>query len=188
MVGRRIELGLDLAAKGALFALLVVSAVAPDVYNYSERGVIGRAGAAVVALVAVPSWWLVFGRRAKRAYPFLIDALLPVPLIVDYVARALDWSDWAGWDVTVHAAKWAVLALVVSLVLIRLDFSPGVAAALCIGIGASVAIVRELLEYPVFQPEQTTEQYVNTVQDLGVGLGATAAVAAVVLVVRRAHR
>lgn len=178
-----IPLGLSIAAKAALAALALTS-VTTGLIEFSQRGTIGRAIASLVAIGAVPAWWALRGRAAGSDYPAAVDVLLPLPLLVDYAARALD-AGWSGWDPLQHALDFAVLGAVVLLVLRRLGVGGWTAAGLVVGAGATAAVLWELLEYAAFLSGGADGAYVAAMQDLAVALAATAAVAAAWLGLRR---
>jgi hypothetical protein len=185
--GRR-GLVLAVSTKTVLAAIVLASLFAPDLRDFSARGIAGRAAASVLAIAVVPVWWWVSGRRRGVGYPFAIDALLPVPLIVDYLGKAFDPGDVAWSGRGTHALDFAVLATVVVLALVSTDVAPWVLAALTVGACATAAIVWELLEYASFEREETVELYGGSLEDLAIALAVSVLVASVAYITRRFAR
>ncbi len=192
--GRRWLLA-DITPKVALAALLVFSVTHSDWARFSDKAMIARAVLypVLVAIVAL-LWWLRRRRNASTEYPAATAALFTLPFLIDIAGNALDLYDRVNhFDDACHFANWALLCTALGLLLIRV---PGIAAwniaALCIGFGASVAILWEIGEYQTFildTPEAGTA-YRDTIGDLALGMsGSVVAGLAVALTAwRRRHR
>jgi hypothetical protein len=177
--GRRAVVWLDVCVKAALAATLVALAVEPGLREFSGRGVAGRVTASVVALAAVPAWWLVASRRGSRhGYPFALDAVLAVPFLVDLWGSAAGRGELAGGGSLGHVLDFALLTTAFALGFARLGRGAVATAALALGAAVAAAVLWELLEYATFA-ERTAEHVEDSVRDLGLALAASAAVAAV---------
>jgi hypothetical protein len=169
---------LDVVAKLALAATLVAMLAAPGLREFSARGVAGRVAAAIVALVAVPAWWASWGRRRSRhGYPFVLDALLALPFLIELWARAAGVRGLAGGGAVGHAVDFALLATALALVVARLGLAPAPAAALVLAGGAAAAVLWELLEHLAFASHADLWNE-DSVADVVVAVGAAACVSA----------
>ena len=174
----RVAAWLNAAAKAALAGTLAAAALDPALRDYSDRGVAGRFLAAAVALVLLPAWWAVAGRRrSRRGYPHLLDAVLVLPFLLELWGNAAGARTLAGGSELGHVADFALLATALALGLARRGLGAWTTAALVVGGGAAAAIVWELLEYATFA-EPSAARYEGTIEDLGLALLASSAVAA----------
>jgi hypothetical protein len=180
---------LDLVAKVALAATLVAMLAAPGLREFSVRGVAGRVVAAIVALVAVPAWWASWGRRRSgHGYPFVLDAVLALPFLIELWARPTGFPELAGGTQVRHAVDFVLLATALALVLVRLELSPASTAALVLAGGAAAAVLWELLEDWTFASHGRLWNE-DSIADVALALGAAAAVAAATgLVLARTDR
>lgn len=184
----------DITVKVALAALLVFSVTHSDWARFSDKAMVARAVSYPVLVAIVPLlWWLRRRRNASTQYPAAAAALFTLPFLVDIAGNALDLYDRVDhFDDACHFANWALMCTALGLLLIRL---PGMAAwniaALCIGFGASVAVLWEIGEYQTFildTPEATTA-YRDTIGDLALGMsGSVVAGLAVALTAWRQRR
>jgi hypothetical protein len=137
----------------------------------TARAVLYPAAAAVVPLV----WWL---RGRRGPYPAVPDALLVTPFVIDLAGNALDLYDRVTWfDDACHLGNWAVLTLAFGLPVAR-RCGPWVTLGLCVGFGATTALVWEVGEYGAFilKTAESVTAYRDTIGDMTLGLtGATAA-------------
>jgi hypothetical protein len=168
---------LDVLAKVALAATLVAMLAAPALREFSARGVAGRVAAALVALVAVPAWWLSWGRRSRHGYPFVLDAVLALPFLIELWARPAGVPELAGGGQVRHAVNFALLATALALVLARHELPPVRAAALVLAGGAAAAVLWELLEDWTFASHSALWN-ADSVADVALAFAATAGVAA----------
>jgi hypothetical protein len=189
----RWPLVLDLAVKGALLALLAAALLFPDLPQFEDKAMTGRALTYPIALVIVPlSWWLVRRRRGTPvAYPYALDVLIGLPFLIDTVGNALDLYDSIDWwDDLNHLVNWALLTAGFGQLMLRLRLAPAVAFGLCVGFGAVTAILWEIGEYFAFirdSPELETA-YTDTLGDLTLGLCGSVAAAAVTVALARRSR
>lgn len=170
----------DVAAKVVLAALLVFSLAHADWDRFADKAMTARAILYPLLVGLVPiGWWLVrrAARRAHRAaprYPGLVALLVTVPFLVDIGGNALDLYDRVGWfDDGCHLVNWAVLSASVGLALTGRRAVPAwCVTGLCIGFGATTAVLWEIGEYGAFvlnTPERLT-LYRDTIGDLTLGL------------------
>jgi hypothetical protein len=169
-MGRRTLLGLDIAVKVVLIALLAFAVANPDLPQYSGKAMLGRALTYPVAALLVPAvWWL---RFRERPYPVDVDLLVTTPFLVDVIGNALglyDSIEW--WDDANHFFNWMLLTAAVALVLRSTVSGRLVRFGLAVGFAAVTAIGWELAEYVTFirdSPELATA-YTDTLGDLTLG-------------------
>lgn len=153
-----------------------------DRSRFADKAMTARAVLYPLAALVVPVAWLA-GRR-RWPYPALVDVLVVTPFVVDLAGNALDLYDRVSWfDDACHLVNWALLTAAVGVPLAR-RFGPWVTLGLCVGFGATTAVLWEIGEYGAFvlkTPESVTA-YRDTIGDLSLGLagsvlaGATAAV------------
>ncbi|HEX8002360.1 MAG TPA: hypothetical protein VF519_06660 [Mycobacteriales bacterium] len=175
-----------LALKVLLVALVVFAMTHLDWERFADKAMTARAVLYPLAAAVVPAVWLLRGRRAP--YPAVADALLVTPFVIDLAGNALDLYDRVTWfDDACHLGNWAILTLAFGLPVAR-RCGAWVTAGLCVGFGATTALVWEVGEYGAFilkTPESVTA-YRDTIGDMTLGL--TGAVVAAVVCARAARR
>jgi hypothetical protein len=159
----------DLALKAALIALLLVPLVWPDLPQFDgDSHSAWRALTYPICLVVVPAGWSAFRRRTSGTYPYELDLLLPVPLLLDAAAPTLYHRvDW--WDKLMHVVAWSTLSAACVLLLSRRRVRYTTAAALAAGFGLLTAVLWELWEYAVWvrnSPELMQTEFSDTSADL----------------------
>ena len=167
----RLLLTADIAAKLATTVILLVAVLFPDLPQFEGKAFGSRLVAYPLAVLIVPAVW----RFRWRASPFPVagDLLLTLPFFIDTAGNALnlyDTVDW--WDDANHFFNWMLLSGGFTALIRPTVDSKWTLAGLCIGFGATTAIVWELLEYWTFirnSPELATA-YEDTLGDLGLGL------------------
>lgn len=176
---------LDIAVKAALVALLLFAVARPDLEQFQGKAMNARAVFYPISIVVVPiGWWLARRRGVELPYPYLLDILVVLPLLIDTGGNALnlyDTIDW--WDDFNHFLNWGILTLACGQVLLLLPVGRKAAAGLMIGFAALTAYLWEVLEYITFvrnSPELATA-YTDTLGDTSLALvGATLATAFVI--------
>lgn len=167
----RALVALDIAAKLALFALLLHAVANPDLPQYADKAMQGRALAYPLAVLAIPLTWWSFWR--DRPFPVVSDLLFTLPFLIDTLGNALDLYDTIEWwDDANHFGNWILLcAAFVTLGWPR-QATRITRVALGVGFGAVAAIIWELLEYVTFIPDspEAATAYRDTLGDLGLGL------------------
>src|SRR4051812_27654915 len=116
---RRTALWLDLTVKAALIGLLLYALARPDLPQFHEKGMVGRALTYPIAALIVPAAWWLRGRR--QPYPYALDILLVLPFVIDLAGNAAnlyDTIDW--WDDANHFVNWAILVAAFGQLLLRL--------------------------------------------------------------------
>jgi hypothetical protein len=172
-VRRPVAFWVNLAVKAALIGLLALAVAAPDLPQFEDKAMTGRALTYPLAAVLVPIVWWVYGRRRSDRYPYALDILLVSPFLIDVAGNALDLYDrieW--WDDANHFVNWGLLTAAFGQLLLRLPLNRITTAALAIGFGAVTAVLWEFAEYFAFirnSPELETA-YTDTLGDLALGL------------------
>jgi hypothetical protein len=174
----------DLAMKTALAVLLIVALLWPHLPQFEGDGhAFWRAVTYPIILLLVPVGWGIFGHTRADEYPYGLDLLLPLPLVIDTAAPSLYHRiDW--WDKFMHVVSWSVLVGASVLVLSWLRLDRALVASLAVGIGMVTAAVWELWEYFVWvrnSPELIKSEYSDTVGDLTCDLVASVLAVAVTL-------
>jgi hypothetical protein len=172
-VSRRSLLGLDLAVKAALIGLLLLAVMRPDLRQFSNKAMAGRAIAYPFAALIVPAAWWLTGWRKRAPYPYAVDILVVLPFLIDMAGNASNLYDTISWwDDANHFVNWAILVTGFGLLLVQLPYSRIVTASLAVGFGAVTAILWELLEYVTFIRNSSEFQtaYTDTLGDLALGL------------------
>lgn len=167
----------DLALKAALIALVLVALLWPDLPQFDgDNHATWRALTYPISLVIVPVGWKVFGRKGSRRYPYELDLLLPVPLVIDAAAPAL-YHSVAWWDKLMHIVTWSSLAAASVLLLTRCRVERATAAAFAVGFGLSTAVLWELWEYVAWvrnSPALMQTEFADTLGDFLCDLAAIA--------------
>lgn len=168
----------DIGFKLATASLLLIAVAFPDLPQFEGKAFGSRAIAYPLATLVIPAVWLI-ARRPSR-FPVVADLLWTLPFFIDTAGNALDLYDSIDWwDDANHFFNWMLLSgAFAALVRPRVD-SAWVLAGLCIGFGATTAIIWELLEYWTFirdSPELATA-YEDTLGDLALGLTGSAVTA-----------
>ena len=173
-----------IALKVVLVALVLFAVTHLEWDRFADKAMTARAVIYPLAALVVPAVWL--AARRRFAYPAVVDALLVTPFVVDLAGNALDLYDRVSWfDDACHLVNWAILTLAVGLPIARRTV-PWVALGLCVGFGATTAILWEVGEYGAFilKTDESVTAYRDTVGDLTLGLTGSV-VAGIVAATRR---
>jgi hypothetical protein len=164
---------LTMAVKAALVALLLFAVARPDLPQFSDKAMAGRAVTYPIAALVAPVGWWVASRRRRLAYPYAVDVLLVLPFLIDIIGNMADLYDTVDWwDDVNHFVNWALLTAAFGQLLVRLPVERATAFGLAIGFGAVTAILWEIAEYFTFirgSGEEATA-YTDTLGDLALGL------------------
>lgn len=144
MVERRILWGVRIA----LVAALAFSVAFPGLPQFEGKGMAFRAPFFLLPMAAVPVGWRLRGRR--EPYPYLADALVVSPFLVDTLGNALNfYNAFDSTDDVLHLLNWVLLVAGVTLLLLRTSMNRLTAWALGYGIGALAIIWWEAAEWLV---------------------------------------
>jgi hypothetical protein len=170
-MSRGTHLALDVAAKLALFGLLLHAIANPELPQYADKAMQARAVVYPLAVLAIPIvWWL---RGRQRPFPVLSDLLFTLPFLIDTAGNALDLYDrieW--WDDANHLGNWVLLSAAFVTLGWPQDAARLTRVALGVGFGAVAAITWEMLEFITFIPgsPEAATAYQDTLGDLALGL------------------
>jgi hypothetical protein len=168
-----------LAAKVALFGLLLSALVWPDLSGIKGKASTARLVVYPIGALALPLWWLAYGRvksKLHKVFPWSADLLMTLPWLADLIGNRLNLFDTISWwDDAMHFALWALLTAGVLTAFAPRSLSRALTVFVALGFGATAAVVWELGEYVAFvrhSPELQTA-YTDTLGDLTLGsLGA----------------
>jgi len=173
MPRRPLALGVDLAVKVSLVALLVFALARPDLPQFHGKAIVGRAVAYPISALVVPAVWWRLSRRRRIEYPYALDVLIVLPFLIDTAGNAANLYDTIGWwDDANHFVNWGILVAGFGQLLVRLPLGRVAVAAHAIGFGAVTAVLWEFLEYVTFirNSSELDTAYTDTLGDLGLGL------------------
>lgn len=186
-------IALDIAAKVALGLLLIHAVANPDLPQYADKAMQGRALTYPLAVLVIPAGWALFARGRGISFPALADLLITLPFLIDTAGNALDLYDsleW--WDDANHLFNWMLLTGGFVLLTEPVALPAWNRAALGAGFAAIAAIAWELIEYVTFIPAspEAAGAYRDTLGDLALGTigGSLAAILASWWVGRGARR
>lgn len=185
-MGTRRSVVVAVALKVALVALVVFALTHLDWERFADKAMTARAVLYPLAALVVPLVWVLRGRRGS--YPAVADALLVTPFVIDLAGNALDLYDAVTWfDDACHLGNWAILTLAFGLPVAR-RCGPWVTLGLCVGFGATTALVWEVGEFGAFilKTEESVTAYRDTIGDMTLGL--TGALLAGLLCARTSRR
>lgn len=169
-MGRSRATAVAIALKVALAGLIVFALTHLEWERFADKAMTARAVLYPVAALVVPLVWVLRGRRAP--YPGVSDSLLVLPFVIDLAGNALDLYDSVTWfDDACHLGNWAILTLAVGLPFAR-RLGPWVTLGLCVGFGATTAVLWEIGEYGAFilETEESVTAYRDTIGDMTLGL------------------
>jgi hypothetical protein len=136
------------AVRIALVLALAFSVAFPDLPQFEGKGMAFRAPFFLLPMAAVPIGWRLRGRH--EPYPFLADALVISPFLVDTLGNALNfYNSFAVTDDVLHFVNWVLLVAGITLMLLRTYLGGLAAWALGYGIGALAIIWWEAAEWLV---------------------------------------
>jgi hypothetical protein len=188
-MSRRIGLPLVVTMKAAVIGLTALGAFG-GLERFEEKGFGWRLIWYPAMILLLPVIWRLVGRGP---YPYLADALITLPFLVDVVGNVLNLYDTiTWWDDLNHFVNWFFLSLGIGVLLLRSRFEPIVLAAFVIAFGATSAIVWELGEYATFirtNKDEFDTAYTDTLGDLALDLvGALLAASITFYAARRRDR
>ena len=132
----------------ALVLALAFSVAFPGLPQFEGKGMAFRAPFYLLPMGAVPFGWQRRGRR--RPYPYLADALIVSPFLVDTLGNALNfYNTYDSTDDVLHALNWVLLVAGITLLLLRTEMPRLAVWALAYGIGGLAIIWWEAAEWLV---------------------------------------
>ncbi len=147
-MSRRTQRGVLWGVRVALVLALAFSVAFPDLPQFEGKGMAFRAPFYLLPMGAVPLGWHLRGRRPP--YPYLADALIVSPFLVDTLGNALNfYNSFASTDDVLHFVNWVLLVAGVTLLLLRTTMPPLAVWALAYGIGGLAIIWWEAAEWLV---------------------------------------
>jgi hypothetical protein len=171
-----------LAAKAALFVLLLTALIWPDLSGIKGKASTARLVVYPLGAMVLPLWWWAYGRtRSKlhRTFPWTADLLITLPWLIDLIGNRLNLFDSVSWwDDAMHFVLWGFLTAGVLLAFAPHLLSRGLTAFVALGFGATAAVVWEVGEYYAFirHSDELQTAYTDTLGDLALGtLGALVA-------------
>jgi hypothetical protein len=134
--------------RAALIGSVAISVAFPNWEQFEGKGMAFRAPFYLLPLVVVP---LVWKRRGSHGpYPYLVDALVVSPFLVDTLGNVLNfYNRYDRTDDVLHFVNWVLLLAGIALALQRLRLGRLNVWALCWGLGALAIIWWEVAEYLV---------------------------------------
>lgn len=169
--------GMDVLAKVALLAFLVLVVIDPNWGNLAGKAPLLRALTYPLLAFAVPIWWTL--RRPESRYPWLPDLLLTLTGFSDVLGNRLDLYDRIAWfDDWMHFANVTCVSAALVLLTLRRTASSVDVLERSLALGMTAAILWEVFEYLSFLTRSTElpTAYADTIGDLALGwLGAITA-------------
>ena len=161
---------LTFAVKVALICLLTFGAFS-GLQQFEGKAFLWRLITYPVAALVVPIAWTLTVR--KDSYPYTVDILFTLPLLIDTVGNAADlYNTIWWWDDASHLVNWSLLSGAIGALAWRNRLRKWETIAYVTGFGAATAVLWEIVEYVAFirdSPEITTA-YTDTLGDLSLGV------------------
>jgi|TARA_B100001971_G_scaffold104813_1_gene96498 hypothetical protein len=163
------------AVKAALAACLVAGLLFPEIPGVAGKGWPERAvGYPLSALIVPIVWWMTRGRQVpdttpRSTYPYLADALLVIPFVLDLAGNLVNLYDtFEQFDDILHFVNWTFLVAAMVLFLRPARLARWNLVLLGSGFGALAIIAWEGVEWIIQEMGTTGLQltYDDTVGDL----------------------
>ncbi len=164
-----------LAAKAALFLLLLTALIWPDLSGIKGKASTARLVVYPLGALVLPIWWFAYGRaksKLHRTFPWTADLLITLPWLIDLLGNRLNLFDTISWwDDAMHFILWALLTAGVLTAFAPANLSRGLTAFVALGFGATAAVIWELGEYVAFvrHSPELQSAYTDTLGDLTLG-------------------
>ncbi len=176
----------DIVVKVALFFLILVALMDPDLGGVKAKAGGSRALAYPLAMLLVPAIWWVFYRA--KSFPWLGDLLLCLPWFTDTLGNRLNLYDSLSWfDDWMHFMNWGFLTAGFLVITLPRGLPWWRAVERGLAFGMTTAALWEIAEYLTFirwSPELATA-YEDTLGDLVLDLAGTLLAALSVWAFRR---
>ncbi len=103
-----------LGVRAALVIALAVSVAFPDWEQFDGKGMAFRAPFYLLPTIVVPIVWRL--RGSHRPYPYLVDALVVAPFLVDTLGNVFNfYNNYDRTDDVLHFLNWVLLMAGVTL-------------------------------------------------------------------------
>lgn len=161
----------DITAKSALFLMLVLAMISPELGNMEGKGAGVRAVAYPMMAFAIPIVWFVWWRE-RASFPWLADLLITVTCFSDILGNRLDLYDAIWWfDDWMHFMNNGLLVAAVILLTVHRSATLGAVLERALAFGVTAALTWELAEYFAFISKSSELQlaYTDTLADLFLG-------------------
>ncbi len=136
------------AVRIALVISLAITVGFPNWEQFDGKGMAFRAPFYLLPIAVVPVIWRL--RGSKPTYPYLVDALVVAPFLVDTLGNVLNfYNNYSSTDDVLHFVNWVLLMGGITLALARTGISKFNAWALGYGIGGLAIVWWEFAEYVV---------------------------------------
>ena len=155
------------ATKGALAATLLTGLLFPDIPGVAGKGWTERCIGYPLSALVVPAIWALRGRQGR--YPYLADALLVTPFVLDLSGNLVNLYDtFQQFDDILHFVNWTFLVAALVLFVASQGLPRWNLVLLGSGFGAMAIIAWEAVEWIVQEMGTTGLQltYDDTVGDL----------------------
>lgn len=131
-----------------LVLAIAFSVAFPDLPQFKDKGMAFRAPFYLLPLAVVPVVWKLRGAHAP--YPYLVDALVVAPFLVDTLGNALNfYNTFDRTDDVLHFLNWVLLMGGITLALLRSGLGRLNAWSLGWGFGGLAIIWWEVAEFLV---------------------------------------
>jgi hypothetical protein len=178
-VSRRVGLPLVVTLKGLVVGLTAFGAFS-GFPRFEDKGFGWRLIFYPLLIFVLPVAWRFLGRGP---YPYVADALITLPFLVDVVGNVLDLYDSISWwDDANHLANWFLLTLGIGALLLRTHFEPIAVFGFVLAFGVTAGVLWELGEYLTFirtNEDEFATAYTDTLGDLTLDLCGTLAAATI---------
>lgn len=183
--GNPIHRWILIAVRVGLVIALAISVSFPEWEQFAGKGMAFRAPFYLLPTIVVPIVWRM--RGSNPAYPYLVDALVVAPFLLDTLGNVLNfYNNFDRTDDVLHFFNWVLLMAGVTLAFARLELGRLNAWTLSWGLGGLAIIWWEAAEF-IVQELGTAGlglTYEDTIGDLllsstGGGVGAAIAIALV---------
>ena len=153
--------------KGALAASLLAGLLFPGIPGVAGKGWPERCVGYPISALVVPAIWVLRGRRGR--YPYLADALLVVPFVLDLLGNLVNLFDtMEQFDDVLHFVNWTFLVAALVLLVAPAGLARWNLALMGSGFGALAIVAWEGVVWIIQEMGTTGLQltYDDTVGDL----------------------
>ncbi len=152
----------------AALALCLAAGLAIPLDHLDGKGWPARALGYPLSAVVLPLWWRVARSAPSRPFPFLANALVVTPFVLDLAGNLFGLFDNVDqFDDVLHFVNWAFLVAGITL-LLPVELLRWVRVWMGTGFGAAAIVLWEFVEYVVQETGATglSLTYEDTVSDL----------------------